>query len=556
MNKIRKGLSFILVLMLFLSANGVMSAAGGPGLDAAFNDTAAYIHKTVSEPQVGSVGGEWAVLGLARSGYAVPEKYYQDYYTRVENYVQACKGNLHDKKYTEYSRLIVALTSIGKDPRNVAGYDLLKPLGDYEKTIWQGLNGPVWALLALDSGNYPLPQNPAAKVQATREMYVDRILECQLSDGGFSLLGGTAAASSGDSVSDPDITGMALQALAKYQDREDVARVIDEALGCMSKKQDDKGGFSSWNEANTESVVQIIVALTELGLPLDDARFVKNGNTLLDNLLACYSPGQGFLHTQDGGGSNMMATEQAFYSLVAARRARDGQSSLYRMNDAVKVADPQEGAVKAGEGLGGKHPDVKAQPLIYFEKTFEDTSGANAHPNHVAIEALAARGIVSGKTETTFEPDATMTRAEFAALVVKGLGLKAEKGDKFADVPGEAWYAGPVGAAHAYGIVSGVSATAFNPAGVITKEEAAVMVARAADLCGMDTKVDSGGVRDILAQFGDYVKSSAWSRSALAFCYDEDILDEKDLNIGPQTPIKRSEVAQMIFNMLGSANLL
>ena len=51
--------------------------------------------------------------------------------------VKACDGNLHDKKYTEYSRLIVALSSIGKDARNVAGYDLTKALGDYDKTIWQ-----------------------------------------------------------------------------------------------------------------------------------------------------------------------------------------------------------------------------------------------------------------------------------------------------------------------------------------------------------------------------------------------------------------------------------
>ena len=67
------------------------------------------------------------------------------------------EGNLHDKKYTEYSRVIVALTAIGKNPADVAGYNLLTPLGDYEKTIWQGMNGPIWALIALDSGNYDMP---------------------------------------------------------------------------------------------------------------------------------------------------------------------------------------------------------------------------------------------------------------------------------------------------------------------------------------------------------------------------------------------------------------
>lgn len=555
MIKMKRGLSILLMLVMVFAACSVQ-AAEDSAVDAAFSETAAYILKTVSKPQVGSVGGEWAILGLARSGCEVPEEYYQDYYDRVEDYVKAKEGNLHDKKYTEYSRLIVALTAIGKDPGNVAGYDLLKPLGDYDKTIWQGLNGPIWALIALDSGEYPMPENPDADIQATRQMYVDRILECQLPDGGFSLFGGSAAASSGDNASDPDITGMALQALAKYRDREDVAKVIDEALACMSKKQDDKGGYSSWDTSNSESAVQIIVALTELGIPLDDPRFVKNGNTLLDNLLSFYSLGEGFLHTRGGSGSNLMATEQAFYGLAAAKRAEEGKNSLYRMGDAIKVADRKDDTVKAGEGLEGKNPDVKAQPIIYFEKTFEDISGVNAHANHVAIEALAARGIISGKTDTAFEPDATMNRAEFAAIVVRGLGLVPKANGKFADIPEDAWYAGYVGTASTYGIVSGVSDTAFNPSGDITREEVATMVARAAALCGMDTKVEQGEVRDIIAPFADYVKTSDWSRASLAFCYREGILNEEDLNIQPKALIKRCETAQMIFNMLGSANLL
>lgn len=66
----------------------------------------------------------------------------------------------------------------------------------------------------------------------------------------------------------------------------------------------------------------------------------------------------------------MIATEQAFYSLVAARRAGEGKNSFYRMDDVTKVVDPKEGAVKAGEGLEGEHHDVKAHPMIYFGKAF------------------------------------------------------------------------------------------------------------------------------------------------------------------------------------------
>lgn len=557
MKNIKRILSILIISMMIITsvATPVLGATDGAALDAAVKDTAAYMYKTVANPQVGSIGGEWAVLGLARSGYEVPEEYYEKYHATVEAYVKSLKGNLHDKKYTEYSRLIVALSSIGKDARNVGGYDLTKALGDYDKTIWQGLNGPIWALIALDSGNYPIPVNPDAKTQASRDLYIKRILECQLPDGGWSLFGGTSAASSGDGVSDPDITGMALQALAKYQDRPEVVKASEEALECMSKQQNAQGGFSSWGTPNSESCVQMIVALCELGIPLDDSRFVKNDLTMLDNLMTFYLKGNGFLHTANGSGSNQMASEQGFYGLVAAQRALRGKNSLYRMGDSLKITGTAEIAAP-GSGLAHKHEDVLYQPITVPGRTFDDITGVYAHKNQPAIEALASREIINGKTENIYDPEASMTRAEFATIVVKGLGLVPVGTDKFEDVNSDDWYAPFVGAAAKYGIIKGISDTAFNPKGTVTRQEAAVMVARAAKLCGMDTELEGGVIRDILAQFGDYVKSADWARESLAFCYAENILNQEDLDIRSNDNVLRSEMAQMLFNMLGAANLL
>lgn len=542
------GLFLALILTLGLA---FPASAAEAGLNDAVNGTAAYMLKMVSNPQVGSIGGEWAVIGLARSGYDVPQSYWDNYYTTVEDYVKACKGDLHDKKYTEYSRLIVALTAIGADPGNVAGYNLLTALGDYDRTIWQGLNGPIWALIALDSGNYDMPVNPDAKTQATRQMYIDRILECQLPDGGWSLFGGTEMAAAGYDTSDPDITGMALQALAKYQDQPAVAKATGEALACVSKMQDTDGGFSSWDTANSESAVQILVALCELGISLDDARFVKNGKTILDNLLTFRQSDGSFLHTAAGSGSNQMASEQGFYALVAAQRAAAGKSSLYRMDDVTIRVTGSTGT--AAVGLPGKNTDVRKQPITAPGTTFDDIS---AHKNQPAIEALAARGIFNGKGDGLFHPGDTMTRAEFAATVVRALGLMPKAVGRFSDVASSDWYAGYVGTAYTYGIVNGKSETIFDPSGTISRQEAAVMVARAAKLCGMDTSMEAGTVRDILAQFSDYVKTAEWSRDGLAFCYQEGILDSSDLEIRGTVAIARCEVAQMIFNLLGSAELL
>ena len=546
----RRGTGILLAIVMLLGLSISAFAVSNDTLANAVTDTAQYTYRTVKTPQVGSIGGEWAIIGLARSEYTVPDEYYQDYYAAVEAYVKACKGVLHEKKYTEFSRVIAALSSIGRDARNVSGYDLTYVLGDYDKTVWQGLNGPIWALIALDSRNYPMPTNKEAKTQATRQMYIDRILECQLPDGGWSLFGGTASASAGDNSADADITGMALQALAKYQDQEKVKAATEKALACISKMQNADGGFGSWGTTNSESCVQIIVALCELGIPLDDARFVKNGKTTLDNLMTFYLPGKGFKHTADGSGNNQMSSEQGFYALVAAQRAANGKNSLYRMNDAVTVAD---GGNKTVSGLPGRHVDVKAMPITVPGKTFKDIV---YHDNQSAIEALAAREIINGKTDTCFDPNANMTRAEFATIVVRALGLTPKANNNFTDVKSTDWFASYIGTANTYGIVNGVGGGKFNPYGTITRQEAATMVARAAKLCGMNTSLESAEIRDVLAQFGDYVKTAGWARESFAFCFKEDILDQNVLDIQPGIAIKRCEIAQMLFNLLGSANLL
>ncbi len=119
---------FLTVWIILQSAPAVFAAATGqPGvsIEKAILDTGAYLLKTVDNPQVGSIGGEWAVIGLAHSGCPVPPGWYETYYRNLVASVQKNGGILHEKKYTEYSRVILALTAIGRDPANVGGYNLL-----------------------------------------------------------------------------------------------------------------------------------------------------------------------------------------------------------------------------------------------------------------------------------------------------------------------------------------------------------------------------------------------------------------------------------------------
>lgn len=294
-------------------------------------ETAAYLSASVPDPGVSSIGGEWAVIGLARNG-SLPADWASTYYTNLVRTLRDTGGVLHRVKYTEYSRVVIALSSLGFDPTDVAGYDVLSPLGDFDQVCWQGANGPIWALIALDSRGYDAPTAPEGKRQTTRDALVDAVLDSEIAGGGWALSG---------SVPDVDMTAMALTSLAPYRGaRADAAAAIDRGLAVLSSLQNDDGGYGDAGSATSESCAQVVVALASLGIdPASDERFVKESGSVLDALCAFAVPGGGFKHVADGE-VNGMATEQGFYALVAYERLLSGKTSLFDMSDVASAVPP------------------------------------------------------------------------------------------------------------------------------------------------------------------------------------------------------------------------
>ncbi len=106
---------------------------------------------------------------------------------------------------------------------------------------------------------------------------------------------------------------------------------VEKALGTLSGLQNALGGFSSWGKANPESNVQAILALGQLGLPMTDSRFVKNNNTLMDDMLRDFAADGGFSHARGDGAADPMSTEQGLLALAAWQRAQNGQKSVFDM---------------------------------------------------------------------------------------------------------------------------------------------------------------------------------------------------------------------------------
>lgn len=303
-------------------------------LDTIYKTTGDFM-ATLGTPTVNSTGGEWMVIGLARSGRTVPAGYYDN----VVEYVKAkadANERLHPTKVTDNARVILALTAIGKDVTNVGGHNLLKGLDSMDYVQAQDINGPIFTLIALDSHNYPTMGD------VTREKLIQVILDAQLNDGGWDLSADKA---------DPDMTAMAIQALAPYyKTNETVKAAVDKALEALSALQRSDGGFDSWGTVNSESCAQVIVALTALGIdPTADSRFVKNGHTVLDALAGFYVTGGGFRHTA-GGERNDMATEQGYYALAAYYRFANTQTRLYDMSDVTIQTGGTSGGDNSGNG--------------------------------------------------------------------------------------------------------------------------------------------------------------------------------------------------------------
>ena len=308
----------------------------------------------------GSTATDWLPIGLSRCGV---EDDYDAYLAVLQSYVEQ-KYREPDKldrvKATEWHRISLAVLACGGDPthfgKDADGNDInLIADGVYDrgKTVdigAQGLNGWLWGLITLDSMKYNIP----AGSSYTRTEMIKKILSFQLPDDGFNLRFAQG------STADPDITAMAIQALAPYYRNAtfNVKDPVDKALDCLSKLQLDTGDFRSWGTRNSESVSQIIVSLCSIGVdPQNDSRFIKNGINLLDALFYYQQEDGGFAHSYESdpsnpsavpGESDSIATDQALLALVAVWRQAQGMSILYDFRPgsvSAKILTPEESEV-------------------------------------------------------------------------------------------------------------------------------------------------------------------------------------------------------------------
>ncbi|ENQ3111855.1 cell wall anchor protein [Bacillus anthracis] len=256
------------------------------------------ISKTSEKMLQDGIESDWVALGLSRSGKNVPIEAKLNYVKAVTEKVEK---RMNRFSATDLARTIIMMNAMQADPTKVGEHNLVQKL--YESDKVNSVTGYTFALLAFDTKKYEVPVNS----KWNRVALVDALLNAQHTDGGWTY----DSASSKDSASSVDVTGMVLSALAPYQDRPDVKPAVQKAVAYLYNEQLENGGFSADGQENSNSAAQAIIGLS-LVKDVDQNRLHK----AVQNLLSYQLPNGEFKWLPGDQNGSGMATEQALLALI------------------------------------------------------------------------------------------------------------------------------------------------------------------------------------------------------------------------------------------------
>ena len=211
--------------------------------------------------------------------------------------------------------------------------------------------------------------------------------------------------------------------------------------------------------------------------------------------------------------------------------------------------------------IGGKYYAVinsltnSTYSVVWHPIEFSDVTNSWAKD---AINNMGSRMVVNGVGGGNYEPDRDITRAEFAAIVVRALGLDTGMGSSsFTDVASGAWYYGYVQTAVGYGVVSGYGDGTFGPNDTITREQAMTMLARAMKITGLAPTLTDAQATLLLSKYTDASVISDYAKASVAACVDTGVvLGRTNAKLAAKDAITRAEVAAIVERLLRKSNLI
>jgi LPXTG-motif cell wall-anchored protein len=331
--KVKNGDAIVLKVTGTATGNGNEGSSGNDGTGdqtapvtpVSKDELSKDINKAVQNILQNGVDETTEAIALRQSGQKLPQSFIDTLAKELQ------ENNGQYRNVTDYENMVLGITAAGGDATHFAGHNLVKSIYNNTRMINQGNNGPIYALLALDSGQYKV----AANATWTREKLVDYLVKSQLNDGSWALFGNTGS---------PDITGMALSALAPYQSDSKVTAAIKQAVTWLSNMQNKNGGFgvASNGGDSSESTAQVIIGLTAVGENPAGNQFTKADGNLITHLLSFQQKDGGFSHLLADKKSNAMATSQALMALSAYHNFLNHKGAVYQFDNAGMSVTPSQ----------------------------------------------------------------------------------------------------------------------------------------------------------------------------------------------------------------------
>jgi hypothetical protein len=342
-------------------------------------------------------------------------------------------------------------------------------------------------------------------------------------------------------TTEPDImsTNEAVRVLAALDPTKSDPKVqaaISDSLSLLQKQQQSDGSFVGGMDDPLIDTVETLKTLKAFGLQPD--AWQSGGKSAVDYILAQAVNADGSL----GSCQNAMDADwvlDASLMLQTPPASTTGQNPNAQSSQGSATQNNQDSTSQTATQVSGA-------------AVFSDIDGYWAEQD---ILLMASKGYVSGVGDGLFAPDAAVTRAQFATLLVKALGIAGQGGQTllFSDVPDGYWGASAINAAAQQGLLSGVGDGRFQPDSLITREELAVMVARALQWKDAGADLTPGQVDQALSGYTDAGRVDGWAREAVAVCINRGIISGRSAaSLSGQSDTSRAEAVVVLEKLLHS----
>ncbi|MUV37572.1 Lactocepin [Lentibacillus sp. JNUCC-1] len=424
-------LAFLMVMFTVLPGLNTAQASGGKDYRDEVN---AAIDAAVQHILDSGVNSEWEAIGLATAGKDVPASYEERMHQHIKD--QIVRGLDNGRiKITDIERIAMAAAAIGKEPRQIESLNLIELIynspnrrGDFDTMTFQGNNGPAFALIALDTKKYDVPED----ARWTRQKLVNQLLSTQNDDGSWNL---------NEAFDSPsiDITAMVIIAMSPYKDQPKVKTALNKAVTWLSGVQKEEAGFDGGDFVGgitSEAASQVVIGLTAFGINPAGDKFTKNGHDVISHLLKYQHEDGGFKHTMGDSASNAMATEQALQALVAYKKFLNNEGPLYHFGTSAPINPPEEKPDPKPEkpdnqvDKGNTHQVPDSKTSVQMPDDLPDGTTLDVQPYEKAVNDTVLKQAGEAFTFTFKYPDGENPEDKFE--LVMGLDQSVEHPEKAA----------------------------------------------------------------------------------------------------------------------------